>query len=252
MKNKKNNLNYVAIIEARMTSSRLPGKVLKKVLGKPLLYYLIERLKRVECLDDIVIATTNNTTDDVIEEFALQNSINFFRGSEQNVMQRVLSSAEYFNADVIVEITGDCPLIDIEIVEQTINMFKKNECEYCANRFYATYPIGMDVQVFYLKTLKNSYQLVENKYDKEHVTSHIIRNPKLFPHTYLIAPKSLTWPELVLAVDEQEDFDLIERIITSLYKNNPLFNCLDIITLLKKNTNWIKNSKISRNNPMRT
>ncbi len=251
MKNKKNNLKYVAIIEARMTSSRLPGKVLKKILGKPLLYYLIERLRRVKSLHDIVIATTNNASDDLIEEFALQNSINFFRGSEQNVMKRVLNSAEYFNADVIVEITGDCPLIDIEIVEQTINMFKKNECQYCANRFYATYPIGMDVQVFYLNTLKNSYELVKSKYDKEHVTSHIIRNPKLFPHTYLIAPESLTWPELVLAVDEQEDFDLVKKIIMSLYKKNNFFNCLDIITLLKKNLDWTKNSKILRKNPMR-
>ena len=249
--NKNKNLNYVAIVEARMTSSRLPGKVLKNVLDKPLLYYLIERLKKVEAIDNIVIATTRNSADDLIEKFARENKINFYRGSEDNVMQRVLKSAKHFNADVIVEVTGDCPLIDIEIVEQTIAMFNKNECEYCANRFYATYPIGMDVQVFYLDTLEKSYKLVKNDYDKEHVTSHIIRNPKLFSHTYLIAPKSLTWPELVLAVDIQEDFDLVKKIIETFYKTNPFFSCLDIISLLRKNLEWTKNSKISRKNPMR-
>lgn len=250
MKNK-NNLKYVAIIEARMTSSRLPGKVLKKILGKPLIHYLIERIKRVKSINDIVVATTVNSTDNVIHKFALDNSINCFRGSENNVTERVLKAAEFFDADVIVEITGDCPLIDPEIVEQTINMFKKNNCDYCANRFYATYPIGMDVQVFFTKTLKESFKLIDSEYDKEHVTSHIIRNPKLFSHTYLVAPESLNWPDLVLAVDEQDDFELVEKIIKSLYSSNPFFSCKDIINLLRENLEWTKNSQILRKNPMR-
>ena len=122
-----------AIIEARMTSSRLPGKVLKKVLGKSMLKYLIERLKLVDSLDNIIIATTKNSADDVIEKFSIKESIKNFRGSENNVLERVLCAARENKVDTIVKITADCPIIDPNIVEFCIRMFKKNNIDFLSN-----------------------------------------------------------------------------------------------------------------------
>ena len=116
-------MKVVATIEARMTSSRLPGKVLLTVLGKPMLHYLVLRLKSVPSIDEIIIATTTNTSDDVIVEFAKSEGVLYYRGSEEDVMARVIGAGEKANADVLVEITGDCPIIDPDIIEQTIQMF---------------------------------------------------------------------------------------------------------------------------------
>ena len=116
----KNNKRIVAIVEARMTSSRLPGKHLMEVLGKPILSYLLDRLKAVESIDSIVIATTRNSTDDVLVEFSKQNKVEIYRGDEDDVMGRVLDAAKHFRADVICEVTGDCPIIDPQLVEQVI------------------------------------------------------------------------------------------------------------------------------------
>ena len=120
----------VATVEARMTSSRLPGKVLMEVAGKPILFYLIERLKMVKEIDEIVIATTTNSEDDCLEDFATVNKVKCFRGSEDDVMERVLKAGISFEAEEIVEITGDCPLIDPEIVTQVINVFEANKPYY--------------------------------------------------------------------------------------------------------------------------
>ena len=119
-------MKIVATIEARMTSSRLPGKVLMKVLGKPILYYLVERLKQVSLLDDIVLATTTNSDDDSLVKFANNEGIQSYRGSEDDVMGRVIGAAESVDADLIVEITGDCPIIYPSIVEQTIQTYINN------------------------------------------------------------------------------------------------------------------------------
>ena len=119
-------MKIVAIIEARMTSSRLPGKVMMTVLGKPMLYYLVERLKRVPSIDEIVLATTLNKADDKLIEFAISENISYFRGSEDDVMFRVVEAADSVGADIVVEITGDCPIIDPQIVEQTILMYMAN------------------------------------------------------------------------------------------------------------------------------
>ena len=112
----KKNTQIVAIIEARMTSSRLPGKVLMKILERPILHYMIDRLKAVTLIDRIVLATTINSTDDILVEFAKDEGIDFFRGSEEDVMLRVIEAADFANADIIVEVTGDCPIIDPEII----------------------------------------------------------------------------------------------------------------------------------------
>ncbi|EOQ87929.1 cytidylyltransferase [Leptospira yanagawae serovar Saopaulo str. Sao Paulo = ATCC 700523] len=229
----------VATIEARMTSSRLPGKVLKEVLNKPMLYYLIQRLRAVPSIDEIVLATTINQTDDVLVDFAKNEGISYFRGSENDVMSRVLGAGESAKADIIVEITADCPIIDPAVVDQTIQLYLYNPCDYASNVVVRSYPIGMDTQVFSLDTLKKSFSLTEDKLDREHVTRHIRQNPNLFKQVHLVSSYLDYWPELAITLDEVSDYELIKKIIEYFYEKNPLFTCADIVALIKEKESWV-------------
>ena len=237
-------MKIVATIEARMTSSRLPGKVLLEALGHPMLHHLVRRLRAAPSIHEIVLATTVNTADDVLIEFAEQEGIRAYRGSEDDVMGRVVGAGEMAEADVLVEITGDCPIIDPDLVEQTIRIFLANRVAYVANNHIKSYPDGMDTQVFRLETLRQSAAMTTHPLDREHVSLHIRNHPELFPHVYLIAPPSLHAPELGLTLDEPADYELIRRIIEHFGDSKPLFSCLDVLRLLEANPDWVE---INRN-----
>lgn len=236
-------MKIAAIVEARMTSSRLPGKVLLPATGMPMLSHLVRRLHTIETIDEIVLATTTNSTDDLLVDFSKKTGIKCFRGSEEDVMSRVIEAADSVNADLIVEITGDCPIIDPEIVEQTIRMFHANHADYVSNAHIRSYPDGMDTQVYMLETLKKSASLTATKLDHEHVTLHIRNHPEMFKHLHLVAPPELHWPELGLTLDEQTDYVLLKRIIEYFETTNPLFSCLDCIRLLRQNPDWLEINK---------
>lgn len=233
-------MKFVATIEARMTSSRLPGKVLLPALGRPMLAHLTSRLKAVPSIDEIVLATTTNDSDDVLVEFAKKDGISVFRGSEEDVMARVIGAAASAQADVVVEITGDCPIIDPDLVEQTIRVFKRNPAVYCANSFISSYPDGMDTQVFTLEALQQSALLTDDLLDREHVSRYIVNHPELFSHIYLVAPPSLHWPGLGLTLDEPADYELIRTLIEHFGNDNPLFGCGEILQFLRKNIGLLK------------
>ena len=232
-------MKNVATIEARMNSSRLPGKVLLKALGKPMLYHLVNRLKRVPSLEGIVLATTVNPTDDPLQAFAEAESIGCYRGSEDDVMGRVIGAAESGGADVVVEITGDCPIIDPDIVEQAIRTFNANEVAYVSNSHVRSYPDGMDVQVFRLETLKKSAAETDDPLDREHVTLHIRNQPELFSHLHMLAPPSLYWPELGLTLDEESDYQFLKQIIEHFGEDHPDFSCGDVLALLRERSDWV-------------
>lgn len=232
-------MKIVATIEARMTSSRLPGKVLLPVLGQPVLHYLITRLRAVPSINEIVIATTTNATDDVLVEFAAKEKVLAYRGSELDVMARVIGAAELGGADIVVEITGDCPIIDPDIVEQTIQMYLHHDAAYVSNAHIRSYPDGMDTQVFRLDTLKQSAAMTNDPLDREHVSLHIRNHPELFPKVHLVASPSLWWPELGLTLDEPQDYDLLKRIIEHFAPINTLFGCLDVINFLRNKPEWV-------------
>jgi spore coat polysaccharide biosynthesis protein SpsF len=183
-------MKIVATIEARMTSSRLPGKTLLPAAGMPMLEHLVRRLRAVPSIDAIVLATTVNAADAPLVELANRLGIAAFRGDEDDVMQRVIDAAAFVNADVVVEITGDCPIIDPEIVEQTIRMFKAHRADYVSNALVRSYPDGMDTQVFRLETLRRSAAMTNDRLDREHVTLHIRNHPELFSHVHLVATMS--------------------------------------------------------------
>ncbi|XDD52836.1 spore coat biosynthesis protein F [Leptospira sp. WS4.C2] len=239
---------YVATIEARMTSSRLPGKVLLPVLDRPILGYLIDRLKKVRSIDEIVLATTVNVADDPVALFAKSEGISVFRGSEDDVLLRVVGAAESVKADVIIEITGDCPIIDPEIVDQCIQIYKHNTAAYVGNAHIRSYPDGMDVQVFSLEDLKKSGEMTTDKLDREHVSLFMRNHPEIFPHLHLVAPSSIFWPELGLTLDEKQDFELLKAIIEHFHSlKNPFFSCLDSVTYLRNHPELLElNSEVKR------
>ena len=229
----------LGILQARTGSSRLPGKVLLPALGKPMLHHLVSRLRAVPSLTAIVLATTTNATDDPLVEFAAGEGIGCYRGSELDVMARVIGAGESGGADVLVEITGDCPIIDPEIVEQTIRMFLANDAAYVSNAHRRSYPDGMDTQVFRLDTLRQSAAMTDAPLDREHVSLHMRNHPDLFRHVHLVAPPEMHWPQLGLTLDEPADYLLLTRIIEHFGGGHPLFGCLDTIRLLRARPEWV-------------
>ena len=242
------NKAIIAIIEARMTSSRLPGKHLMKADGKPMLMHLVNRLSKIKLLDNIVIATTINSQDDKLESLAESLNVGCFRGSEDDVMGRVVGAGEKYNADIVCEVTGDCPIIDYELVEHAITTFLSSEVDYLQYGCKGGLPDGMGSQVFYLDALRKSEKMTKHKYDREHVTPHIINNPDIFSSLYLEAPASLKYPHIAVTLDEFEDYVLIKKIIEYFSDLNKNFGCLDVIKLLNKNSAWREiNKNILRN-----
>mgnify|MGYP006151392681 CR=1 FL=1 len=240
-------MKIVATIEARMTSRRLPGKVIMKIKKKTLLEYLVERLKKVKELDEIILCTTKNHTDDILVKKAQDLNIKYFRGSENNVLNRVVSAAKKFKTDVVVQITGDCPIIDYKIIKKAIMIYKKNKYDCVSNSFIRSFPDGMDVSVLNVKSLNKINILAKKKIYKEHVTLFIKENPKIFKIKNFIANKKNYWPELGVTLDEKKDYLLIEKIINFFYNKKYFFECSDIIKLVRKK-NWIKiNENVNRN-----
>jgi len=237
-----NKKRVVAIVEARMTSSRLPGKHLLEVRGKPMLGYLIDRLKAVPSLDQIVIAMTDRANDDPLQAFAESRGVTAFRGSEDDVMGRVLQAAQANAADVICEVTGDCPIIDPDLVEQIVQTHLANNVAY-VNNGRGGLPSGMTAQVFTTDALALSASLTGEPLDREHVTLHIKRHPEIFPAIYLVPPRPLIRRDLVFTLDEKSDYELLKKIIEYFGDENPMFRCMDVIELLDARPEWISINK---------
>jgi spore coat polysaccharide biosynthesis protein SpsF len=232
-------MKIIATIEARMMSSRFPGKVLLEAAGKSMLQRLVDRLRAVPSIGGIMLATTINKADDELEKISKIIGIGCYRGSQDDVMGRVIGAGESAGADIIVEITGDCPIIDSQIVEQTIRLFNANQADYVSNAHIRSYPDGMDTQVFRLETLKRSATMTNDRLDHEHVTLHIRNHPEVFTQLHLVSPPETHWPELGLTLDEPKDYELLKKIIEHFEPNNSLFSCREVIQLLKQRPDWV-------------
>ena len=233
-------MKTVIIVQARMGSSRLPGKVLKKVLDRPLLAYQMERLQRCDSVDEIMIATSIDKRDDVLDQFYRDNGIRCFRGSEDDVLERYYLAAKEVQADVVVRVTGDCPLIDPVIIDQVINFYLDNKIlyDYVSLGTERTYPRGMDTEVFPFWVLEKSYKEAYTPAQHEHVTPYIYQNPQLFRIGSLIHEPDLSCHRWT--VDQEEDFVLIEKIISNLYPVKPNFTMYDILDLFRLYPEWVE------------
>ena len=245
----KKKFKIITIVTARLTSSRLKSKHLYKVNNKTMISYLIDRLKSIKILDDIILATTINKEDDKLVVEAKKMKIKCFRGSEFNVKQHVLLAAKKYSADIICHVTGDCPIIDPLLIEQLINTFlinKKFDAGYYGS--YTSYglPNGMDCCVFKLSALKKSYKMTKKTEDFEHVALHMFNNLKFFPSLFLYPPKNINNPQLSVTLDYYKDYLVIKKIIENFKKLKGFPTCQQIVEYSIKKKLFKINSHLKR------
>ena len=228
-------MKILAITQARINSSRLPGKAMKLINSKPLLYYHLHQLSQSKLIDEIVVATSVNKSDDKIANYCKNNKINFFRGSLKDVLSRNYYCAKNFNADLIVRVTSDCPLIDPEIIDFCIKKYMRKKVDYLSNTTPpdgATYPDGTDVEIFNFKNLEYAFLRCKNKNFREHVTFYFWKNPLKFKLLRLDLKKNLR--KYRITVDYKEDFLLINKILNYFKRNKIKLRLWNIISFLNK------------------
>jgi spore coat polysaccharide biosynthesis protein SpsF len=217
-----------------MGSTRLPGKVLKDIEGKSMLWHVINRVNYSNLIDEIVIATTDAKEDDEIEKFCKNNDFYFYRGSQEDVLDRYYQTAKFYKVDLIVRITADCPLISPEIIDKVIKYYldNKEKVDYVSNTLERTYPRGMDVEVFSFKALETAWQKAKKQHQREHVTPYIYENSDTFNLSCIKNEKDLS--PLRLTVDEEKDLELVKEIYKRLDRKGSIFYLKDIVKLLAK------------------
>ena len=226
-------MKVVAIVQARMGSTRLPGKVLADIHGQPMLRWLLDRIQSIQEIDEILIATTKNNEDDVLERWVRVEHVACFRGSENDVLDRFFRCAEGRAADIIVRVTADDPLKDPGVIRQAVAMVRDNpEVDYCSNSLNPTYPEGLDIEVFRYGALMRAHQEAELSSEREHVTPYIWKNPKKFKLASLEFGRDLShwrW-----TVDKPADLAFV-RAVYGEFKDRPLVPFMDIVSFLEQN-----------------
>ncbi|MDC1136651.1 glycosyltransferase family protein [Nitrosopumilus sp.] len=219
------------IIQARTNSDRLPNKVLLKIVNLPIIIHIINRVKKSHYTKQIILATTNNSDDQVLLDIANDNEIISFNGNELDVLDRFYHAAKKYNADPIVRITGDCPLIDPVLIDEMIKFFLENDFDYISNTIERTFPDGLDVEIFTFSTLEKAFFEATWISEREHVTPYIIKNPKLFKlfsYTNVENLSHLRW-----CLDEASDYEMLQKIYQEFEPNN-FFPTTDVLKLLEK------------------
>ncbi|HAY46269.1 MAG TPA: spore coat biosynthesis protein F [Gammaproteobacteria bacterium] len=244
-------MKIVASIQARLSSTRLPGKVLKEIAGKPMLQWQIERLQQSRLIDDIVVATTTNPADDRIVEFCNRQGYKVFRGDEDNVLQRLADLIVKYEVDIHVECFGDSPLTDPRMVDEFIGYLLKhqNSVDFVSNSLKTTYPPGSEVIVYKGGALIKVNGLVEKSDPlREHVSLHIYRRTDLFAVMNLEAPSYLYYPDLYMEVDTPEDFQVMTFVIENMMARGHLIFSIDqVVDLLLDNPDISSiNRKVNR------
>ena len=242
---KKQNKKITVIIQARLDSTRLPKKVSKKIQNKPMIWHVINRIKKTHGVEQIILATSDDPSDIPLLKIAKKENIIAFAGNKKNVLNRYFECAKEFSADPIIRITGDCPLIDFSIVERMLKKFLKNDYDYMTNTNPPTFPDGLDVEIFSFKSIEKAHKLAKLKSEKEHVTPYILKNLKKFK-IYNFSNKT-NLSHFRWTVDEIDDLKLIRKIFAQL-KSKKNFLTEDFLKLFEKNPDVLKiNSHISRN-----
>lgn len=238
----------LAILQARVSSTRLPGKVLKLILDKLMLSLQIERIRRCRRIEQLLIATSRDTSDNVIESLCKDMQIPCFRGSLDDALDRFYRDALVYNPDYIVRLTGDCPLIDPQVIDDVVGFCITGNYDYASNTIEPTFPDGLDIEVFKFLALDTAWKEAFLPSHREHVTPFIHQNPKRFKIGHYKSKINLSHLRWTVTVDEPEDFELVRQIYEAIYPHNPAFTTQDILDLLRKNPSLIQiNNHIARN-----
>jgi len=232
------NTKVVAIIQARMGSTRLPGKVLEDLVGEPMLARVVNRARRAKTVDIAIVATTTQPADDVIAGLCQERDWPFFRGSEEDVLDRYYRAALAFKADAIVRITSDCPLIEPEIIERVVTGFLRYypAVDYISNTLIRTFPLGLDVEAIGFEALEKAWQEDNNPAWREHVTLYIYRHPEKFKIRNVANDTDYSY--MRWTVDTIEDLTFVRKIYD--YFQNDAFSWRDVLELLKVHSEWLE------------
>jgi spore coat polysaccharide biosynthesis protein SpsF len=238
-------MQIVAIIQARMGSSRFPGKVLYEILDKPMLWHIINRVKFTPSVDNVIVATSDKEKDEPIKRFCIKYNVPYFQGSENDVLDRFYKSAVKYNGNPLIRITGDCPLIDPAIIEKVINKYKSNKYDHVgvaagagAIKYEKRYPSGVDAECINLNAIKKAWEEATKKTDREHVTPFIWRQPNIFS-VGILKPK-IDCSNFRLSVDHENDLILVKKIYENLYHKNNCFSLDDVIEFISNRPKFKK------------
>lgn len=237
-------MRKVAIIQARLTSTRLPAKVLADIVGKPMLHHVVTRVQAVPALDLVVVATSDEPADDPIADFCAEGGIACFRGSKDDVLDRYYQAAQQYRADVVLRVTADCPLIDPAVIAEVLDAYQQGGYDYVTNTMPGTYPDGLDVEVFSLAALEQAWREARWQSDREHVTPYIRNHPELFRLgnvAYTDDLSGLRW-----TVDQAQDLEFVRAVYGCLTGQS--FGMADVLEVLKEHPEFMRiNVGIERN-----
>lgn len=226
----------LGILQARVSSSRLPGKVLRPILGRPMLMLQIERLRRSLKIDRLLVATSTEASDDPLARTCAEYGVDCFRGSLTDVLDRYCKAAEPYSPEHVVRLTGDCPLADPEVIDQVISMHLNDGNDYTSNTLSPSFPDGLDVEMIRYRALVKAGADAKLASEREHVTAFIYKNPEIFKLGGLRSVQDLSG--LRWTVDELADFETVSAIYEALYPTKADFSTEDILQWLQKNPQW--------------
>ena len=227
----------IMVIQARMGSTRLPGKVLLPLGGEPMLMRLVERLKRVRRADQIVIATTTNANDEPIVDLCRQLGVHCHRGSELDVLARYAEAARTHQADVVVRITSDCPLIDPALIDDVIARYQQGDADCVSNMLPPTWPFGMAVEVFSASALAEAHAEAVQAAEREHVTPFLYGHPERYRLRNMASSTDLSVQRWT--VDTPEDLDLVQRLFDAVHPTHPEFTLADLLATMQVHPDWL-------------
>lgn len=233
-----------------MSSTRLPGKVLLSLLGKPMLARQVERLLRAEAIDKLIIATSSDEADDPIAALAEEMGVGVHRGSADDVLDRFYQSAEPYRPSHVVRLTADCPLADWTLIDRAVDIARSGLVDYASTALRPTWPDGLDAEVMTFAALEIAWREARTPVDREHVTPFIVNNPQRFRQASVESPVDLS--AMRWTVDEPRDFDFVTRVYEALYPDRPAFTTGDVLELLRERPALLEiNQGIERNEGLR-
>lgn len=236
----------LGILQARCSSTRLPGKVLLPILGKPMLARQLERLRLVRQIDKLVVATSLDPSDDMLAELCAQEGVSCFRGELDDVLSRFYHAAHPFQPKNVVRLTGDCPLADPELIDRMITFFLAGDYDYCSNCLEPSFPDGLDAEIFSFSCLENAWREAVLPSQREHVTPFINQQPLRFKLACMKSDTDLS--HLRWTVDEPADFQLVTQVYEALYPQQPNFGMKEILSLLEERPQLLSlNGSFKRN-----
>lgn len=233
-RNSENNPKVVAMVQVRMSSTRLPKKALADINGHSSLWHHVNRLRMAKNIDQVVVSTTDSPDCDVIEEFCVQNNFTYYRGDEVDVLDRLYKTAVKFKGDILLRVTGDCPLVDPKLIDEGVDFFKKNNFDFVKNNEIASFPHGLDFEVFSFSSLEKAWKEFKDPELRALATFGMYHNNPDVKVGNIKNNRNLS--HIRITLDYPEDLELIRIIFSKLESKNPAFGLKEIVELLSENS----------------